>query len=80
MPEASDYELWAAARVVSMHAAGGRCGRCQPDGQCRLYAWADVLLKRWEASWGRQYPHRAPSWESAQLADRLTTVVRRPTA
>lgn len=40
-------ELWAATRVVEMHAPGGFCGQCEPDGSCRLLGWADARLRRW---------------------------------
>jgi hypothetical protein len=63
-------ELWAAARVVSEHAAGGRCNLCTgPAGPCRLYRWADRRLRRWEAGQGRRYDGYAPSWHAAATRD-----------
>lgn len=61
--KACDIQLWGAARTLAMHATGGRCGRCQPDGSCGLYRWADEALKAWEAAHGRRYTEQAPRWE-----------------
>jgi hypothetical protein len=66
----ADFQLWAAARVVSEHAAGGRCNLCTgPAGPCRLYGWADWRLRRWEAQHRRRYDGYAPSWQAAATPD-----------
>jgi hypothetical protein len=44
-----DAELWAAARVVTMHAGTAGCARCTPHG-CRLAGWADRRLRAWEST------------------------------
>lgn len=57
-----DAQLWAACRVIVMHQDGGTCGQCDPSG-CRLYVWADTLLRDWEAERGRPYAAEpAPAW------------------
>lgn len=66
-----ELELWAAARVVTEHAAGAGCNRCDPDG-CRLHAWADFRLRQWEQAHGQRYPHQAPSWQAAQHTGRVS--------
>lgn len=42
---------WAAERVLDMHVepaeadrTTGRCGQCQPDGRCRMFHWARLVL------------------------------------
>jgi hypothetical protein len=59
-------ELWAAVRVVEMHATGGTCGKCEPDGSCRLQGWADARLRRWETEHGHRYLPKelAPGWHT----------------
>lgn len=57
-------QLWGAARTLSMHAAGGRCKQCRPDGSCELYREADEALMEWESTHGRPYTVQAPRWES----------------
>jgi hypothetical protein len=53
-----DAELWAAARLVTMHAVKEGCGRCTPQG-CRLARWADQRLREWESSRRRSHVHLA---------------------
>lgn len=62
-----DHELWAASRVVVMHAQGDRCGQCMTDG-CRMYDWAAARLARWEVEYGRRY-ETAPAWRTPQGPD-----------
>lgn len=57
-----DAELWAATRVIAMHAPDGSCAQCTPQG-CRLYRWAAARLARWEAEHGGRYPVRPPAWQ-----------------
>lgn len=57
-----DLELWAATRVVVMHAPQGQCAQCTPQG-CRLYQWATARLARWEAEHGRRHPVGPPAWQ-----------------
>ena len=57
-----DAELWAATRVIAMHAPDGHCAQCTPDG-CRLHQWAATRLARWEAGHGRRHPTGPPAWK-----------------
>ena len=56
-----DHELWAAARVISMHTTGDGCAQCGPN-ECRMYRWAAARLARWEKERGRCYQTPEPAW------------------
>jgi hypothetical protein len=53
-----DAELWAATRVVAMHAGTVGCARCTPQG-CQLADWADQQLREWASSRQRSQVHLA---------------------